>query len=118
MSQRPFMKQVNTGSRSFFKVIAHSANAQAAMMTLAPGKSTGEPQNEHPRCEQWVYVISGTGQALVNKRRVKLTAGLLLLIEQDEVHQITCTGRAPLIALNLYVPPAYDKSGEVLPTAK
>jgi mannose-6-phosphate isomerase-like protein (cupin superfamily) len=84
------------------------------MMTLRPGQSSSdEPVNEHPRCEQWLFVIDGTGRATTAKRRVALKANSLLVIEQGEPHQITCTGRKPLITLNLYVPPAYTDDGDL-----
>ena len=83
-------------------------------MTLRPGQSSSdEPVNEHPRCEQWLFVISGTGRATNGKRRVALKPNSLLLIEQGETHQITNTGRRPLVTLNLYVPPAYTDEGEL-----
>ena len=45
------------------------------MMTLQPGgTSDDEPSNEHPRSEQWVFVLSGTGEALIGKRRGQLAA--------------------------------------------
>ena len=106
--------------RSFFTVLESTGAAQAAMMTLAPGQSTSdEPVNEHPRCEQWVFVVSGTGRAVVGKRRTKLADGSLLLIEQGEPHQITNTGRRrPLVTLNLYAPPAYTTAGDLKTTAR
>jgi mannose-6-phosphate isomerase-like protein (cupin superfamily) len=108
------MKHIKTGSaRAFFKVLTSTRSAQAAMMVLPPGQSTGEPDNEHPRSEQWLFVVSGSGKALVNKRRVPLRANSLLLIEKGEVHQITNTGRRPLVTLNFYAPPAYTKDGEL-----
>jgi mannose-6-phosphate isomerase-like protein (cupin superfamily) len=82
------------------------------MMVLQPGESTGESQNEHPHSEQWLFVISGTGRALVNKRRVAIREKSLLLIEKGEIHQVTNTGRHPLVTLNFYAPPAYTKDGE------
>ena len=81
-------------------------------MVLQPGQSTGEPQNEHPRSEQWLFVVSGSGRALVNKRRFAIRENSLLLIEKKEIHQITNTGRRPLVTLNFYAPPAYTKNGE------
>lgn len=113
------MRHIKTGSkRGSFKPLASTASAQAAMMVLRPGQSTGEPDNEHPNSEQWLFVISGTGEAKVNRRRVRIGANSLLLIEKDEVHQVTNTGKKPLITLNLYAPPAYDAKGEVLLRAK
>jgi len=102
------------GHRSFFKVLLDGDSAQAATMTLRPGQSSSdEVVNEHPRCEQWLYVLAGTGRAKVEKRRVALKEGSLLLIEKGEAHQITNTGRKPLVSLNFYAPPAYTKQGDL-----
>jgi mannose-6-phosphate isomerase-like protein (cupin superfamily) len=107
------MKQVKLrGKRPAFKVALESASAQAAMMIMAPGESTGEPDNEHPKCEQWLYVVSGRGTALAGGKRKAIEAGSLVLIEKREVHQVTAAGTEPLVTLNLYVPPAYTKAGE------
>jgi hypothetical protein len=35
----------------------------------------------------------------------------LLLIERGDKHEIECTGQAQLRTVNIYVPPAYTKSG-------
>ena len=60
------------------------------MMTLRPGQSTSDQvENEHPRCEQWLYVIRGVGRATVGKQSVALKTGSLLLIENGEPHRIT-----------------------------
>jgi mannose-6-phosphate isomerase-like protein (cupin superfamily) len=102
----------NAGKRAFFKVLGDSRSVQAATMTLQPGQSTGEPQNEHPRSEQWLFVVSGSGQVLVNKRRLAIRDSSLMLIEKGEIHQVRNTGRRPLVTLNFYAPPAYNKKGE------
>jgi mannose-6-phosphate isomerase-like protein (cupin superfamily) len=109
------MKHVDTRKhRGAFRLMLDSGRAQAAMMILRPGQSSSDkPENEHPRSEQWLYVISGSGRATTGKRRASLKDGSLLLIEKDEPHQITCTGRTSLVTLNLYVPPAYKRGGDV-----
>ena len=109
------MKHLKTGkSRSEFALLTSTRSAQAAMMTLQPGGSTGEEvENEHPNAEQWLFVISGTGKATVGRRSVKIAANSLLLIEKGEPHRIVNTGRSPLVTLNVYVPPAYKKGGDV-----
>ena len=109
------MKYVNVSSnRSHFKVVADGASSQAAMMTLKPGDSTSDrPENEHPKAEQWVYVISGAGRAKTSGRFLSLKQGSLLLIEKNEPHQITNTGKQPLVTLNFYAPAAYTPDGEV-----
>ena len=113
------MKHLKTGSkRNLFDVLASTRSAQAAMMTLRPGQSTGDrPENEHPASEQWLFVLSGTGRARVGRsakaaRSVPLRSHSLLLIEKGEAHRITNTGRRPLVTLNFYAPPAYTPDGE------
>ena len=101
-----------------FKPIMKSAALQAAMMSLKPGKSSSEKiENEHPRAEQWLFVVSGTGVAKIGKQRRRLSAGVLLLIPKRVPHQITNTGETLLTTLNFYSPPAYAGSGDVLPSA-
>jgi mannose-6-phosphate isomerase-like protein (cupin superfamily) len=119
------MRHIKTGTkRSLFSVLHATHSAEAAMMTLRPGQSTSdEPENEHPRCEQWLFVLSGTGRARVANRSVALKPNSLLLIEKGEPHQITNTGRTPLVTLNFYAPPAYTKAGDLkllarVPTVK
>lgn len=113
------MRHLKTGSkRGQFDLLVATRGAQAAKMTLRPGAtSDDEPSNEHPRCEQWLFVISGAGEAVIGKRRgalrrVPLSRNSLLVIEKGELHQIKNTGRRSLTALNFYVPPAYDENGE------
>jgi mannose-6-phosphate isomerase-like protein (cupin superfamily) len=108
------MKHCATGTkRAEFALLMATRDCQAAAMTLRPGAASDErPSNEHPHSEQWLFVVSGTGEAVVGKkrgalRRVKLKKNSLVVIEKGELHQIRNTGR-----LNFYVPPAYDKQGE------
>jgi len=115
------MKHIKTGTkRGEFEILVATRSAQAAMMTLRPGgMSDDEPGNEHPHSEQWLFVISGTGEATIGKRRgalrrIKLTPSSLLLVEKGELHQIRNTGRRALVSINFYVPPAYGPAGDPL----
>ena len=80
-------------------------------MVLAPGDAEGGADNRHRGADQWLFVVSGSGEALVGRVRHKLRAGSLLLIERKEKHQVSNTGRGLLRTLNFYVPPAYRKDG-------
>lgn len=85
------------------------------MMTLQPGEATGESSdNEHAWAEQWCFVVQGEGSARTRGKKLALRPGSLLLIEKGEPHQIENTGAVPLVTLNVYAPPAYDKRGEPL----
>jgi mannose-6-phosphate isomerase-like protein (cupin superfamily) len=101
-----------------FRVALGNRRAQAAEMTLSPGDSEGGGDNRHRGSDQWLYVISGAGVAIVEGKRSLLRAGMLLLIERGNIHEIRNTGQRPLRTLNFYVPPAYTKGGNPLPAGR
>jgi mannose-6-phosphate isomerase-like protein (cupin superfamily) len=90
-----------------FHVVFSERKAQAAQMTIRPGDSEGGPDNRHQGADQWLFVVSGTGLAIVGELRQRLKAGSLLLVQRGERHEIRNTGRTPLKTLNFYYPPAY-----------
>jgi mannose-6-phosphate isomerase-like protein (cupin superfamily) len=112
------MKQAHLRFGDGFRVSIGNRRSQAASMTLAPGDSEGGPDNRHRGADQWLFVQSGTGVAIVDRRRVKLRTGSIVLIERGDRHEIRNTGRTPLRTLNIYVPPAYTRSGDELPRGR
>jgi mannose-6-phosphate isomerase-like protein (cupin superfamily) len=101
-----------------FRVAIGNRRCQAAQMVIEPGDSEGGPQNRHHGTDQWLYVVAGKGLARVNGRPYRLAAGVLLLIERGNKHEVKNTGRTPLRTLNFYTPPAYRKDGKELPAAR
>src|SRR5262245_13057955 len=100
------MKRKQLRLKRDFAVVLGNKHAQAAEMVLPPGKSEGGSDNRHRGADQWLLVVSGSGHAIVNRRRHRLRAGTLLLIERGDKHEIKNTGRENLVTVNLYVPPA------------
>ena len=94
-----------------FRVAFEVRKAQVAEMVLAPGDEEGGEDNRHRNADQWLYVLSCTGFAKVDGKRVALKPGLLLVIERGEHHEVKNTGRALLKTLNFYYPPAFTKGG-------
>jgi mannose-6-phosphate isomerase-like protein (cupin superfamily) len=101
-----------------FTVALGNKRAQAATMVIAPGDCEGGPDNRHRGADQWLFVLSGKGTAIVGRKKHELRTNALLLIEKGTTHEIRNTGRTPLKTLNIYVPPAYTKSGNELPRGK
>lgn len=101
-----------------FEVAFAVRNVQAAQMTLAPGSGTGGPDNRHQGADQWMFVASGQGLAIVAGVQQPLEAGSLLVIEHGEAHEIRCTGGEPLRTVNFYSPPAYTDDGDELSAGK
>jgi mannose-6-phosphate isomerase-like protein (cupin superfamily) len=87
-------------------------------MVIPPGDAEGGPKNRHRGADQWLYVVAGSGTAIVKGRRYALQAGTLILIEHMDRHEVRNTGKVPLKTLNFYVPPAYTPVGNELPRAK
>ena len=112
------MKREQLQFRKGFKVSVGNNRSQGAVMVLGPGDSEGGPDNRHGGADQWLYVVEGTGMATVNRSKVSLKAGSLVLIEAGDTHKIENTGRNLLKTVNIYVPPAYDADGEELPRGK
>ena len=63
-----------------FRVVLGDEYSQAAQMTLGPGDTEGGPDNRHRGADQWLYVVSGTGTAVIDGEPMELRAGTLLLI--------------------------------------
>jgi mannose-6-phosphate isomerase-like protein (cupin superfamily) len=100
-----------------FRVVLGNRRCQAAEMVIEPGDAEGGPRNRHRGADQWLFVVEGTGVAIIKGKRYPLKSGVLVLIEHGDQHEIRNTGRTLLKTLNLYSPPAYTKSGDELPRA-
>lgn len=112
------MQQRKLHFKKEFQVIFGNRRAQAAEMTLHAGDKEGDKGNRHRGADQWLYVVSGNGTALVNGVAHRLSARTLMLIERGEKHEIRQRGREPLRTINIYVPPAYSAANEPLPRGR
>lgn len=101
-----------------FRIAVANERSQAAEMVLAPGDREGDSENFHRGSDQWLFVVSGTGMAMVNGHRYPLREGTLLLIERGDRHEVRATGETNLKTLNIYVPPAYADDETPLPAGR
>jgi len=89
----------------YFEVVMETDEAQAAEMTVEPGRSVGGPENYHADSDQWLFVVSGTGLVTVDSDTQRVAAGDLVRIEAGERHGIENDGDEPLETVNFYTPP-------------
>jgi mannose-6-phosphate isomerase-like protein (cupin superfamily) len=61
-----------------FKVAVGNRRAQAAQMTIAPGGKEGGPTNRHRGADQWLFVVSGRGTAVIKGKRYPLREGVIM----------------------------------------
>src|SRR5262245_9727884 len=108
------MKHIKLSGAKPFRVVLTNRRSQAAEMALTAGGVEGGSENRHVGSDQWLYVVSGVGTAIVEGKRYALRAGTLMLIERGDIHEIRNTGKTKLRTISIYVPPAFRKNGEPL----
>ena len=59
------MKIFDIEGKSNWKVLPGTRRSQAAEMLIQPGESEGGPDNTHPKSDQWLFVLEGTGTAVI-----------------------------------------------------
>ena len=101
-----------------FAVLLGNNRCQLAEMVLKPGAVEGGPNNRHRGADQWLFVVSGKGIAVVNGKKHTLKKWSLVLIAKGDTHEIRNPGSTPLRTLNAYAPPAYTAAGDPLPAGK
>ncbi len=101
------MKTFKIEPEEGFKVLGGTKKSQSATMVLAAGDKTGGPDNKHDSSDQWLYVISGKGKAVIDGKETEFGAGKLILIEAGETHEIINNSEDRLVTLNFYAPPEY-----------
>ncbi|MFC6863545.1 cupin domain-containing protein [Halomicroarcula sp. GCM10025817] len=89
----------------YFEVVMETDEAQAAEMTVDPGRTVGGPDNYHAESDQWLFVVRGTGLVTVDGDTQRVEDGDLLRIEARERHGIENDGDEPLKTVNFYTPP-------------
>ena len=112
------MKSDQLSFRPGFRLSAANAKSQAAVMVLAVGGKEGGSDNLHKGADQWLYVVDGSGVAIINGHKTRLKAGTIVLIEAGDRHEIRNTGRTLLKTVSVYVPPAYRDEENELPAGR
>lgn len=97
-----------------FRVAFDVNGLQVTEMGIAPGDAEGGSDNRHAGADQWLYVVAGTGIAIVEGERHELGPGSLIVIERGESHEVRNTGFELLRTLNLFNPPAFDREGNAV----
>lgn len=95
-------------AKSWFEVLGTGRKCQFAVMTLAPGKSSGPKGNEHPKSEQVLFVVEGEVLAEVGDERRTLRKGDAVIVPAGAAHRFVNHGGSPALTFNAYAPPAYD----------
>ena len=91
----------------WFEVLQTSKRAQTAMMTLAPGASTGRKAEAHKKSDQILLVLRGKLTGEIGKEKVRLKKGDVLVISAGTPHRFKNTARKTAVTFNVYTPLEY-----------
>lgn len=91
----------------WFEVLQTSPRSQTAMMTLAPGASTGKKAEAHPKSDQVLLMLGGKLTGRVGRKKVSLTKGDVLVIPAGTPHRFMNDARKTAVTFNVYSPPEY-----------
>src|SRR5690242_3719825 len=69
------MKRTRVDYAAGFNVLLGDERSQAASMVISAGDKEGGADNLHKGADQWLYVESGKGEAIVNGHKYPLEAG-------------------------------------------
>lgn len=109
------MKRTHIVYAEGFHIVLGDEHSQAGTLVIAPGCKVGGPKNSHGGADQWIYVVSGHGEADIAGETFALEPNALVLIQRRDPHGFRNTGSEELRLLTFYVPPAYDEVENELP---
>ena len=92
---------------NWFELLQTSERTQIAMMTLAPGDSSGEKAEAHEGSDQVLLVLDGKLAGEVGDERSVFEKGHVIIIPAGVKHRFTNPGKAHATTFNVYSPPAY-----------
>ena len=91
----------------WFEVLQTTKRAQAAMMTLPPGKATGEKTGAHKKSDQVLLMLAGELSGEVGADTATLKKDDVIVIPAGVKHRFTNRGKTPAVTFNVYAPPGY-----------
>ncbi len=87
----------------FRRVIFTGNNSQLVVMDIKPGEDVGEETHYH--VEQTLFLLSGTGVAVLNGVRQPFKAGDVVVVTPGTKHNFINTGTDSLKIYTMYSPP-------------
>lgn len=96
-----------TQAKEWFEVLQTSERAQTAMMTLAPGQSTGDKAEAHKNSDQVLLMLEGELRGEVGDKRPTLKKDDVIVIPAGVKHRFTNESDRPAVTFNVYSPPEY-----------
>jgi quercetin dioxygenase-like cupin family protein len=94
-------------SHDLFKVLQNTDRSQLAVMVLQNGQASGEFGNDHAHADQFLLVLEGDGQLLLEGEDIELHPGDAIVIPAGANHQFIGKSEHAMRSITVYSPVAY-----------
>ncbi len=94
-------------AKAWFEVLQTSERSQTVLMTLAPGKSSGEKAEAHDDSDQVLLILEGELTGEVGDDHQSLKRGDVIMIPSGVKHRFTNWAQKRAVTFNVYSPPVY-----------
>ena len=94
-------------AREWFSVLQTDERTQTAVMTLEPGRSSGDEPEAHRKSDQVLLVLEGEVFAETGSETGTLREGDIILIPAGTKHKFTNRSSGRCLTFNTYSPPVY-----------
>jgi mannose-6-phosphate isomerase-like protein (cupin superfamily) len=78
-------------------------NCSVCSIVIPPGEKA-KPAHSHPKGEEVVYILSGSGRALVAGEVAPVRAGSIVVFPKAAVHMLHNTGKVEMKAICFFAP--------------
>lgn len=99
------LEKKTLNNKNYRKVLFTTKQLQLVVMRLLPGSDI--PEEKHPHTTQFIRVEKGSGVAVINGKKYKLTDGSAVVISSNTLHRIINTGKSDLLLYTIYSPPEH-----------
>lgn len=90
-------------NHDFRRVVATGPQSQLVTMRLPPKEDIGK--EVHPLTDQILFIVSGTGKAVVNDETVEVREGDAVFVPAGAEHDLINSGPGDLALYTVYSPP-------------
>jgi quercetin dioxygenase-like cupin family protein len=81
-----------------------AAHCSACVIRIAPGERV-RPAHSHPNGDEVIYIVTGSGRALVDGEVTAVKAGTTVLFPQGKIHMLHNTGAEEMKVVCFFAPP-------------
>jgi mannose-6-phosphate isomerase-like protein (cupin superfamily) len=102
------VEELDLPGRRFRWLIAddriRAQHCSSCVIRIPPGEKV-RPAHSHPRGEEVIYIISGSGRVLVAGEVAEIRSGSAILFPQGAVHMVHNTGSEEMKVICFFAPP-------------